>query len=91
KKRNTMDLLTIFSDRLTVKFTSADGKMIEMKVGHWCKVCKGDQAFVAKHGKWKVFHLGSNSSCHQHICSHYDLYWEQCNKLDIVENPYAVP
>ncbi|KIK72672.1 hypothetical protein PAXRUDRAFT_65427, partial [Paxillus rubicundulus Ve08.2h10] len=49
------------------------------------------QAFVAKHGKWKVFHLGSNSSCCQHIHSHYDLYREQCNKLDIAENPHAVP
>ncbi|KAF9234312.1 hypothetical protein BU15DRAFT_8655, partial [Melanogaster broomeanus] len=49
------------------------------------------QAFVAKHGKRKVFHLGSNSSCHQHIRSHYELYQKQCKELKIVKNPHAVP
>ncbi|KAF9245220.1 hypothetical protein BU15DRAFT_9901, partial [Melanogaster broomeanus] len=43
------------------------------------------------HGKWKAFHLGSNSSCRQHIRAHYELYQEQCNKLEIVENPHVVP
>ncbi|KIK84221.1 hypothetical protein PAXRUDRAFT_152944, partial [Paxillus rubicundulus Ve08.2h10] len=91
RKRNTEDLLTIFSDHITVKFMSADGKMVETKVGHWCKVCKEDQVFVVKHGKWKAFHLGSNSSCRQHIHSHYELYQKQCKELKIVENPHAVP
>lgn len=33
------DLLTIFSDRCTVKFVSTTGE-VETKVGRWCLICK---------------------------------------------------
>ncbi|KIK76897.1 hypothetical protein PAXRUDRAFT_59589, partial [Paxillus rubicundulus Ve08.2h10] len=90
KKRNTKDLLTIFSDHITVKFVSTDGK-VETKVGRWCTVCKEDEVFVAKNGKRKAFFLGRNSSCRQHIHVHYDLYRERCVKQRIVKNHHAVP
>ncbi|KAG1849309.1 hypothetical protein DFJ58DRAFT_662469, partial [Suillus subalutaceus] len=39
--------------------------------------------FVKDNGKRKVFHLGSNSSCRQHICSHYKFYKARCRELKI--------
>lgn len=39
KKRNTKDLLTIFSDRVTVRFVKTEGEA-ELRVGRWCLVCK---------------------------------------------------
>ncbi|KIK73243.1 hypothetical protein PAXRUDRAFT_68352, partial [Paxillus rubicundulus Ve08.2h10] len=90
KKQNTKDLLTIFSDRITVKFVSTDGK-VETKFGWWCTVCKEDEVFVAKNGKHKAFFLGGNTSCHQHIRVHYDLYRERCVEQQIVENHHAIP
>ncbi|KAG1762215.1 hypothetical protein EDD22DRAFT_778672, partial [Suillus occidentalis] len=47
--------------------------------------------FVEKHGKHKVFHLGSNLLCHQHIHSHYDLYKTECSKLGICKNHHVIP
>ncbi|KAG1858009.1 hypothetical protein DFJ58DRAFT_658852, partial [Suillus subalutaceus] len=47
--------------------------------------------FVKDNGKRKVFHLGSNSSCRQHICSHYKFYKARCRELKIRENHYAMP
>jgi hypothetical protein len=38
-KNKAEDLLTIFSDRCTVKFVSTNGE-VETKVGRWCLVCK---------------------------------------------------
>ncbi|KAF9220701.1 hypothetical protein BS17DRAFT_820521 [Gyrodon lividus] len=49
KRTRTADLLTIFSDRVTVKFMS--NNIIETKIGRWCNVCKEDKTFVAKNGK----------------------------------------
>ena len=39
KKRNTRDLLTIFTDRVKVKFVMVDRK-IEVLTGQWCMICK---------------------------------------------------
>lgn len=39
KKRQADDLLTIFSDRCTVKFSHSTGKMNTLR-GRWCNVCK---------------------------------------------------
>ena len=39
KKGNTKDLLTVFSDRIKVKFVTADGK-VDPLTGRWCKICK---------------------------------------------------
>ncbi|KAG2343195.1 hypothetical protein BDR05DRAFT_884948 [Suillus weaverae] len=47
--------------------------------------------FVAKHGHHKTFHVGSNSSCRQHIWRHYAVYKEKCMALKIHENHHAIP
>jgi hypothetical protein len=38
-----------------------------------------------------VFHLGSNSSCCQHICGHYKFYQAKCKELGNTEHHYAIP
>jgi len=38
-KNSADDLLTIFSERTTVKFCSPDGQ-VATKVGRWCKECR---------------------------------------------------
>jgi len=42
-------------------------------------------------GKRKAFLKGGNSSCHFHICQHYALYKEKCNKADIPVVHWAIP
>ncbi|KAJ8579841.1 hypothetical protein M405DRAFT_717986, partial [Rhizopogon salebrosus TDB-379] len=49
------------------------------------------ETFVKENGKRKAFHLGSNSSCRQHIRSHYEFYKARCRELGIRENHYAMP
>lgn len=39
KKHDTKDLLTIFSDRIAVKFVAKDG-VVEVLKGRWCLLCK---------------------------------------------------
>jgi len=46
---------------------------------------------MKKQGKHKAFHLGSNSSCQQHIHGHYSLYKEQCAEQNLEVHHYAVP
>jgi hypothetical protein len=53
--------------------------------------CRDDKDFVAKHGKRKAFHVGSNSSCRQHIRSHYEVYKSKCKELGLKENHHAIP
>ncbi|KAF8136211.1 hypothetical protein EV363DRAFT_1080628, partial [Boletus edulis] len=89
KKRNTKDLLTIFSDWVTVKFLGVDGKS-DLKVGRWCLVCKEDEVYCQKFGKRKAFHVGGNSSCHAHIRSHYALYELRCGEQNIANNHHTV-
>lgn len=50
-----------------------------------------DVKFVEKHGLRHAFHLGGNSSCRQHIRSHYEVYQRKCQEERIPENHYAVP
>ena len=47
--------------------------------------------FVVKHTLQKAFHVGSNSSCRQHIRSHYELYKARCAEWNIPEHHHAVP
>ncbi|KAG1771364.1 hypothetical protein EV702DRAFT_934504, partial [Suillus placidus] len=47
--------------------------------------------FVAENGRRKTFHVGSNSSCRQHIRGHYDVYKKKCAELGICENHHALP
>ena len=39
KKESTLDLLTIMSDKVTVKFKVGDDEY-EKEIGRWCNVCK---------------------------------------------------
>ena len=39
KRKNVEDLLMIFTDKVTVRFTHVDGH-IETLRGRWCKECK---------------------------------------------------
>ena len=70
---------------LTSKLVAGVMSASKFEVKKWWRVeqlnllmNRGDAAFVAKYGKRKVFHLGSNSSCCQHICLHYELYKTRC-------------
>ncbi|KAF9232685.1 hypothetical protein BU15DRAFT_17136, partial [Melanogaster broomeanus] len=49
------------------------------------------EVFLLKNSKWKAFHVGSNSSCWQHIQSHYQLYKTWCAERKIREHHHAVP
>jgi hypothetical protein len=42
-------------------------------------------------GLRKTFFTGSNSSCCQHICQHYDLYKKWCEDGKIPLNHRAIP
>jgi hypothetical protein len=46
---------------------------------------------VKKHGKRKAFHVGSNSSCRQHIRSHFEVYEARCKEEGIIVHHHAVP
>jgi len=50
-----------------------------------------NKEFIMKHGKCKAFHVGSNSSCRQHIRSHYELYQARCAERNIPTQPHAMP
>lgn len=39
KNKTAEDLLTVFSEKCTVKFVKSDGG-VEQKRGHWCNICK---------------------------------------------------
>ncbi|KAH7903620.1 hypothetical protein BJ138DRAFT_982906, partial [Hygrophoropsis aurantiaca] len=47
--------------------------------------------WIQENGIRKAFHLGGNSSCCQHVWSHYDIYRERCIEKCIWENHHAVP
>ncbi|KIM58415.1 hypothetical protein SCLCIDRAFT_128273 [Scleroderma citrinum Foug A] len=89
-RQQALDVLTIFSDNCTMRFCHPDGK-VEEKRGRWCTVCKNDEAYIKKYGKWKTFHVRSNSLCRQHIHRHYPLYQERCAKQGLTEHHHAVP
>ena len=46
---------------------------------------------MAKKGKRRAFHVGGNSSCRQHIHSHFDVYKERCEEKGIPMNHHAIP
>ena len=55
------------------------------------KLERDDQDFIRKNSRHKAFHVGSNSSCCQHIRGHYTLYKECCAGLSLKENHHAIP
>ena len=103
KINSTKDLLLIFMDCKTVKFTS--GTMAKVETGHWCEICKSvaenwsttaqDLPFCRekppKGDIWNAFFLGGNSSCQTHIWSHYKEYEKRCNEANIELNHHAIP
>ncbi|KIM50331.1 hypothetical protein SCLCIDRAFT_145794, partial [Scleroderma citrinum Foug A] len=95
KKHQADDILTIFSDKCTVKFTQTDGTTgegwVETVRGQWCDICKHNKEFLLRKGKRKAFHMGGNSSCQQHIWIHYSIYQARCAEHGIKENHYTVP
>ncbi|KAF8173117.1 hypothetical protein BJ912DRAFT_859601 [Pholiota molesta] len=90
KKDSTLDLLTMMTDKVTVKFKVAGNKH-ETETGRWCNTCMTDERFLKLHGKRKAFHLGGNSSCRLHLRQHYNLYKEKCDKAGIPINHWAIP
>ena len=52
---------------------------------------RADEKLIAKHGIHKEFYTGGNSTCHQHIYTHYNLYKEWCQMNNITENHHAIP
>jgi hypothetical protein len=52
---------------------------------------RDDKDYIRKNGRRKAFHIGSNSSCRQHIRGHYALYKERCAELNLKENHHAIP
>ena len=50
-----------------------------------------DEQFIKLNRKRKAFHKGGNSLCHLHICQHYPLYKERCEKEDIPVNHWTIP
>ncbi|KAG2348377.1 hypothetical protein BDR05DRAFT_944509 [Suillus weaverae] len=80
----------IFLDQCTVKFCEANGN-IEIVKAHWCNICKNNQKFVVRSWKQKVFHIGSNLSCQQHIYGHYKVYKNKCKELGLQEYHHVIP
>ena len=55
-------------------------------------MCRESEGRLASDGKLqKAFLTGGNSTCHTHICQHYDLYKKRCKKKNILENHHALP
>ena len=52
--------------------------------------CREDPK-IEKAGMRKAFHLGSNSSCRQHIRQHYDIYKARCEGQNIPVQPQVIP
>src|SRR5271155_1340521 len=75
-----------------------DGVTLASKpIDDQCKVlcyllcARDDKDFVKGHGKCKAFHKRGNSSCRLHICQHYVLYKEKCEKAKVPINHWAIP
>src|SRR5271155_3790374 len=70
---------------------------VTLAIDDQCKVlcyllcARDNKDFVKGHGKRKAFHKGGNSSCRLHICQHYVLYKEKCEKAKVPINHWAIP
>ncbi|KAF8270622.1 hypothetical protein EI94DRAFT_1770791 [Lactarius quietus] len=90
KKDLTLDLLTVMSDKVVVRFKTGPDKF-DIEKGWWCNVCKSDKHFVKKKGKHRAFHKGGNSLCCAHAHQHYTIYKAKCKAVEIPINHWAVP
>ena len=106
KKDTTKDLLTIFWDIVTVQFKKNDivevmrgqwclqCKLVSSEFLTWCKGLLdygGDEKTIRVKGLRTTFFMGSNSSCCQHICQHYNFYKQKCSEENILMNHRAIP
>ena len=55
------------------------------------KLTKNREKTNLKGGKRSAFFTGGNSTCRAHICCHYDIYKQRCDKKDIPVNHHAIP
>jgi hypothetical protein len=52
---------------------------------------RADATFMSKHGPRRCFHVGGNSSCRQHIRTHYNMYRARCAEGSIKMSDWAIP
>lgn len=109
KKKQAGDLLTIFTEKCSVKFCHTDGK-VEVLKGRWCNECRSvyskglgieylQSGATDQEGRdicektWQTQGVpwGSNSSCRQHIRSHFEVYEARCKEEGIIVHHHAVP
>ncbi|KAI0269521.1 hypothetical protein BGY98DRAFT_937844 [Russula aff. rugulosa BPL654] len=81
KSDTTKDLLTVFSDLVTVNFKKGDTMTNK----------KGANKGLLKGGEKRAFFTGGNSSCQAHIRGHYEIYKEQYKDGNIPENHHTLP
>ncbi|KAF8804508.1 hypothetical protein BYT27DRAFT_7020127, partial [Phlegmacium glaucopus] len=95
KKDSTLNILTVMSDRVTVKFKCHICRYIIFMecIGGYITYCVAgrDEQFMRLNGKQKVLHKGGNSSCRFHIHQHYNAYKKKCNDTSIPVNHWAIP
>ncbi|KIM62813.1 hypothetical protein SCLCIDRAFT_83566, partial [Scleroderma citrinum Foug A] len=90
-KHRALDILTIFSNRCIMRFSNKETGVVNTLSGHWCNECVQDEELLARYGRRKAFYTGSNSSCRQHIRSHYELYKVRCAEKGLSEHHHALP
>ncbi|KAF7770801.1 hypothetical protein Agabi119p4_6775 [Agaricus bisporus var. burnettii] len=88
KTDSTRDLMLVFSDRKDVRFKDEEGA--KTLKGRWCTICREKAGNNIKLIR-KSFHVGSNSSCRQHIRQHYDYYSAKCKEEGLEESEHCVP
>ncbi|KAF9231502.1 hypothetical protein BU15DRAFT_28388, partial [Melanogaster broomeanus] len=49
------------------------------------------EKFLSNNNKRRAFHVGSNSSCHQHVHGHYELYKKGCAERKLCEHHHVIP
>ena len=52
---------------------------------------RNNEGFIKTHRKRKAFLKGGNLFCRFHICQHYKVYKERCEKEDILINHWVIP
>ncbi|KAI0746444.1 hypothetical protein C8Q80DRAFT_1121282 [Daedaleopsis nitida] len=87
----TRDLLTVFSNRVTVKFVSSKGHSTEEE-GRWYEVCRVSKRIQKQKGSRAGWYKGANSTlCHHIASAHYEEYSKRCREQNVEENWRCVP
>ncbi|KZS87554.1 hypothetical protein SISNIDRAFT_470817 [Sistotremastrum niveocremeum HHB9708] len=94
KNESSRDLHTIFSGLLRVKFVLKDDDDnvigVQSLKGRWCLVCRASPKYAGAACRG-AFKLGGNSSCRQHIRSHYEEYLKLCKEAGIKPKDHCMP